>query len=137
MEYGFAHQDKVFGTSGVIPISAPETDAYNKACEQTELEHLKTHPDKVFLYVRHAGWTDIHGAHMPHARGKGEYWSHECKITTWPGTVLAEHAWIGSECHDNFGGTRAAIECMIFGVRYVGWAYTSAGDYCRLRRAKR
>ena len=31
---------------------------------------------------------------------------------------------------------KRSVECQIYGVRYVGWYYETAGDYCRLRRAK-
>ena len=96
-----------------------DTRAHNLAVEQAEIEWLKTHPDKVFLYVKLTPTnSDIH---------------------TWLGTSVATHVWIGNRVSSGFGmhTYRRAVTCQIFGVLYHGWYMESSGDYCRLKKAKR
>lgn len=89
-----------------------------------EIEWLRTAPANVFLYVT-TRTSDLHLWH----------------VTTWLGTDIATEVLIGGKCHT--GGIagrnsfKRSVDCRIFGVRYVGWFYESAGDYCRLRKAKR
>jgi hypothetical protein len=131
--YAIEFQGKAFTPTGKTDI--PDVAAHNAELERRELEWLKTGPDKVFLYVRHAGWSGPEGTDSLGIPRKS--WSHTCKIVTWMGTVLDDHAWIGSQVRDNFGGKRAAITARIFGTLYHGWYFESSGDYCRLKRAKR
>jgi hypothetical protein len=55
--YAFAFQDKAFGPTGVIkdvegtPLEVKDVDAYNQSLEAQEIEHIKTGPDKLVLYV--------------------------------------------------------------------------------------
>jgi len=133
--HAITHYGKAIGTDGLItdvegtPLKADDADAYNKAVEAQQIEWLKTAPDKVTLYVKHEGWQGVK---------PNKLWSHSGYITTWPGTILC-HAWIGSEVSGGLYGNakKASVDCLIFGVRYVGWYYCSSGDYCILRKAKR
>ena len=101
------------------------TDAYNKALEAQELDWLKTHPDKVVLYI---------GTRVSTLRGDGPFW----EVKTWPGTVLDNFAAVGPRRNVGFGyhTYRRSVSCKIFGVQYHGWYMESSGDYCRLRKAK-
>ena len=61
-------------------------------------------------------------------------------ITTWLGTPVATHVYVGP-AKPTGGITRRwsqkrAVDCRINGVRYVGWFYQTSGDYCRLKKAK-
>ena len=59
-------------------------------------------------------------------------------IHTFLGTPVATHIVIGRKRHMGFGfkSYRRAVDCRIFGTRYVGWFMESSGDYCKLRKAK-
>lgn len=64
----------------------------------------------------------------------------DATIGTWLGTPIATHVRIGrSVKFPGFGcgSVRRSVDCRIYGVRYVGWYFESAGDYCRLRKSKR
>lgn len=101
-----------------------DVTAHNLATEAAEIEWLKTHPDKVFLYVG--------TIQSPFGR---EAWT----IHTWMGTILDPDAWIGPRRNVGFGyhTYRRAVRCHIFGVQYCGWYMESSGDYCRLKRSKK
>lgn len=58
------------------------------------------------------------------------------KATVWTGDPLGFGNW-GDEYRDNFGGRRRSVSVIVAGYHYHGTAYTSAGDYARLRRGKR
>jgi len=119
MDYGFNFQGAVFTPGGRADIAPADVATSNQAKEQVELDWLRTHPEKVFLYVT-----------------QSPTW----KITTWPGTVIDACPYVGTKrLFRVFGArtTRRAVECRIFGARYVGWYFESSGDYCRLRKAKR
>jgi hypothetical protein len=122
MDYGFAHQGKVYTPNGTVGIT--DAVAHNTALEGTELDWLKTGPQKLFLYVRH----------INSPLGIGNPY----QITTWPGTVVCESASVGPRCNVGFGyhTYRRAISAVIFGTLYHGWYMESSGDYCRLTRAK-
>ena len=136
---GFAieHQGKGFTPDGCAHIANVET--YNQKLEREQIAELQAHPERAFLYVKHSGFTNIHGETSPKIFRTPEfpYWKHTGSIMLWTGVVLDAKAWIGELRRDNFGGKRAAVDCLIFGVRYTGWYFYSAGDYCRLKRAKR
>jgi len=58
-------------------------------------------------------------------------------IGTWTGDKLARISILGGRVRDNFGGCRRYISAYgTNGVRYWGWYYESAGDYCRLTAFK-
>jgi hypothetical protein len=132
MNYGFAHEGKVFGPDGLIQTS--DVDAHNREQEQAEIEWLKTGPERVFLYVKHG----------PLSASQWDSWAlpdggKRIAITTWPGTSVATHVYIGPRRNIGFGwhSYRRAVSCRIFGVLYHGWYFESSGNYCRLRKAKR
>ena len=117
MAYLFEHQGKQFAPDGIVSVGPVEK--HNQDEEAKEIEWLKTHPEKLFLYVRTTpGWD----------------WA----ITTWPGTTVSQWVQFGSKVRSGFGWHtyRRSVNCRIFGVRYVGWFFESSGNYCRLRKAK-
>lgn len=134
--YAITHHDAAFTPDGRADITDVET--HNQRLEREQLAELQAHPERAFLYVEHHGFTDFHGKSSPKTFSTPEfpYWSHTGAITLWTGAVLDPKAWIGELRRDNFGGKRAAVDCTIFGVRYTGWYFYSAGNYCRLKRAK-
>ncbi len=116
--YIFSFEGKAFTPDG--STSTDNVDARNKETEQREIEHLKTHPDKLFLYVN----------------------LNTKSINTWMGTkVNSGFALFGSQVPT--GGIagpysyKRSVRCEIFGQHYHGWYYESAGDYCRLTKFKR
>ena len=57
-------------------------------------------------------------------------------ITTWNGEILGS-VMFGREYRDNFGGRRIPVRVIACnGHEYFGTYYTSAGDYCRLKKRK-
>ncbi len=121
--YVFTFQGKAFTPGGQTDamLSADSTTQRNKETERKEIEWLRTGPDNVFLYVR-----------------MGD----SPAITTWLGTVLSTQGLLigPSVLVGGIAGPHArkrSIDTHLFGVRYVGWYYESAGDYCRLRKSKR
>lgn len=128
MNYGFQHEGKVYGPDGQIKTS--DVDAHNRVTEQQEIEWLKTGPERVSLYVRESlktpnSWDITSGENGP-------------AITTWLGTQVSTHLWIGPRRNVGFGfhTYRRAVTCRIFGTLYHGWYMESSGNYCRLRKAK-
>ena len=135
MDYGFAHENKVFTPNGTVGIAAEGNEARNFLMELTEIEYLKTAPEKLFLYVREPRKDKNERPGNAHW-GNAEY---RYSITTWPGTVVSESCSVGARQNVGFGfhTYRRAVDCRIFGTRYVGWYFESSGNYCRLRKAKR
>lgn len=131
--YAITHNGKSYGPDGVITdtsgtmLDANDVDGYNKALEEKELEWLKTAPDKVFLYVKHPDTNDP------------MYGDRRYKVTTWLGTVVCQHAFVGPRRYIGFGHNtyRRAMTAIIYGVKYHGWYFESSGCYCRLKKAKR
>jgi hypothetical protein len=103
-----------------------ERDARNRATERAEIEHLKTGPERAFLYVRHVpdAWAKHHSP---------------CQIITWMGTVLDARAEMGPRVPIGsmavFVAYKRAVRCVLFGRAYYGWYYESSGEYCRLKRS--
>lgn len=119
-DYAFVHEGKAY-TPNQTAVDAATADERNKALEASELEWLRTGPDRLFLYV---GYADKRPA----------------TIQTWLGTVVSTSALFGPvsrfACFGPFPSERQSIDCRIFGVRYVGWYFKSSGQYCRLRKSK-
>lgn len=137
--YAFQHEDKVYTPDGRQEIA--NVEEHNRGTEQAELAWLHTGPDRVFLYVKMPEWArtqraGLIGCTPVEPTDKG--WP---SITTWLGTPVATHVWLGPSAPvGGIAGSyarRRAVRCRIFGVRYVGWYYETAGSYCRLRKAKR
>ena len=129
--YAFEFQGKTFTPDGKVDI--PDTQAHNAEVEANDLAWLQTHPDNLFLYVKHpTKQFDGPGNVIP---ATADCW---WKVTTWPGTVVCEHAHVGQRRNMGFGyhSYRRAISATIFGVLYHGWYFESSGSYCRLRKAK-
>lgn len=124
MGYAFEHNGIGY-TPEANSIPASAVSEHNRQTEQEEIAWLQTHPEKVTLYVR-----------TPSSM-------HDYAITLWTGTVVASHGncIIGNKVRvGGIAGPHAykrAVDCRIFGCRYVGWFYESAGDYCRLHKSKR
>lgn len=131
MEYLFTHEGQAYAPSGRVELSSGTPDERNRATEKLELAWLQTAPERVFLYVFDA---------VGKAATDTSIWYGRWRIGTWLGTLLDEHAYFGRSVP--VGGIagryarKRSVECRIFGVRYVGWYYETAGDYCRLRKAK-
>jgi hypothetical protein len=140
-EYLFSHEDKAYTPDGLAPleVSTDSVDARNKETERIEIDWLKTGPDHVFLYVHFAVLSrDATGRATVWARsGNGENPSY---IMTWLGTRVSESCYFGRSSVvggiAGYGSRKRSVDCRIYGVRYVGWFYESAGAYCRLRKAK-
>lgn len=119
MSYAIEHEGKAYTPDG--RIDTPNVQDHNKETERKEIEWLKTHPDKVFLYYQREK------ENQP-----------DDLLITWLGTQVGEVISTGQRHYVGFGGAyRRSIEALIYGVRYVGWYFESSGDYCRLRKAKR
>ena len=120
-DYIFMFHGQSFTPNGKTDAMLDPDSAHqrNLETERKEIEWLKTGPDNVFLYVKDDPW----------------------RITTWLGTAVATHVTVGRSVY--VGGIagryarKRSVDCRIFGVRYTGWYYESAGDYCRLKKAKR
>jgi len=133
--YAIEQNGQAFTPAGREPIADVET--HNQKLEREQLEALKAHPEHVFLYVK---VTTEGYDNDPSVRAAFRKSLIHCAVTTWMGTVLDPHAWLGErkEIYGfGFGGYKRALSCQIFGVLYHGWYYESSGDYCRLKRAKR
>ena len=134
--YALEFQGAAFTPEGKQPI--PDVKAHNLEVEKQEIEWLKTGPDKVFLYVRMSAKDEVVGRpHLPiYVEQRGQ---DSPQITTWLGTPVATHLYIGPRRQMGFGRHtyRRGVTCRIFGVLYHGWYMESSGDYCRLRKAKR
>lgn len=126
MNYAFKHDDKGFLPDGSTPIPAEQVEDHNQRMERIQLEALKTGPPRLFLYVKHDKGLE-----------KRQDWN-PCQITTWPGTRVDKHAWMGPRRYVGFGyhTYRRALKCQIEGFNYHGWYMESSGNYCRLTRSK-
>lgn len=99
--------------TGLVPPTNDETSALEV------FEFLRDKPDRYFAYVKISDASDLRGT-----------------ITTWTGEKLGD-CYLGGTYRDNFGGKRRSISVQaINGCSYYGTYYSSAGDYCRLRKAK-
>jgi hypothetical protein len=134
MDYGFAHEGKVFTPNGTVGVPVQDNDARNREQEKAEIEWLKTAPEKLFLYVREPKRDKYERLGNGHW-GEPEY---RYAITTWLGTVVSSACAVGDRANVGFGfhTYRRSVDCTIFGTRYVGWYLESSGQYCRLRKAK-
>lgn len=127
--YAIAYKGRAIGPSGEIkdingvPLGAENVAEYNKALEDHEIEHIKTGPDRLFLYVTKKPMTK-----------DGSY---QWRVTTWLGTDLGQ-GFCGERKYMGYNRAyRRAITVRLFGVLYHGWYMESSGNYCRLRKAKR
>lgn len=133
--YAFVHNDVAYGPDGQItdvegtPLEAKDAEAFNRELEAQELEHIKSAPDKLVLYI----------GHKPVPNDP----KHECYcVQTWLGTFLG-WAWLGLRStmgfqgHYRGGSYRRPVTVRIFSTLYHGWYMESSGDYCRLKKAKR
>lgn len=134
MSYAITHNGVTYGPGGQVtdvegtPLNPENADAYSKEVEKQELAWLQSHPDKVTLYVKHP--VDVSKGFDPN-----NWW----KVTTWLGTVVCEHAFVGPRKRMGFGdgSYRRAMTAIICGVKYHGWYFESSGQYCRLKKAKK
>ncbi len=149
MAYVIVYQGTGNGVVDVTPTTVSDT---NREIERKEIEHLRTHPDKAFLYVRKVDTTDeVYNkaliqrekdgwpSHLPDRRQ--DYISHRWEVTTWLGTSVCTYVYVGPvrsfRCFGPFPSKRRAVTCYMFGKVYYGWYFESSGNYCRLRLAKR
>jgi hypothetical protein len=97
----------------VAELGPSPTNAERSAVETWEFQHGPIAPDRYFAYVNE----DTH------------------TVTTWTGQYLGHIVKCGRVWRDNFGGKRQHLTVhAINGKTYYGTYYTSAGNYCRLRR---
>lgn len=129
--YIFEFQGQQFTPEGKVEMAS--TTNHNQQQEAQEIEALKAYPEKLFLYVKFPAKTPA-WATLANCNRQPEV-----AITTWLGTVVSQRCEIGPRRNVGFGmhTYRRAVDCRIFGVRYVGWYMESSGQYCRLRKAKR
>lgn len=136
--YAFVHNGKAYSPDGLItdvngvPLEAKDAEAYNKSLEEQELAWLRTHPEKLVLYIK-----------RPVKQLEGRTWNHIdpdywWQVTTWTGTVVCECAHVGPRRRMGFGhySYRRAVTAVIYGCVYHGWYMESSGDYVRLRKGK-
>ena len=83
MSYAFSFQNKAYTPDGQVEIT--DVDAHNREQEQQEIAHLKTGPDRVFLYVKHANALK------------------DFTITTWLGTRVGSDEHFGPCVYTGFG----------------------------------
>lgn len=144
MPYAINHNGKAYGPTGPItdingtPLSPEDIDAYNRQLEAQELEHIKSSPEKLVLYIQHPDKDCTqHTASAQENKGNMYY-----GVGTWLGTRVG-NAWVGDRSISGFqgyyrGGTyRRPVTTRVFGTLYHGWWYESSGDYVRLKKAKR
>lgn len=137
MSYGFTHEGKMYTSDGEMPVTttAETTAQHNRVVEANEIQWLKSWPEKLFLYVMIPRDGQVYSF-----TSFSQSLMLSVGITTWLGTVVSTSCYIGPR--KPVGGIagryayKRAIDCRIYGCRYVGWFYESAGDYCRLRKAK-
>lgn len=150
MNYAFEFEGRAYEPGGRLDTNLWDKDKVterNRETELKEIEWLKSAPEKVFLYVKDTDTTEesyqkalAHG--WTSETTKREAWAtHKWEIATWLGTVVSSKAYVGRRVQiGGIAGPHAfkrSVDCIIFGVRYTGWYWESAGDYCRLRKAKR
>ena len=105
---------------------SPPTNEERSACEV--FEFMRDKPDRYFLYIKEAedmttkpGWRNF---------GWGQ-------ATTWTGENLGRVSF-GRAWRDNFGGTRIPVTVFaINGETYHGTYFISAGQYARVKKAKK
>lgn len=133
MSYAVEFNGRVFTPDGEIRAASigaatPSIAELNREHDAREVEALKRHPERVFLYVK-----------IDQSRPVGMRLA-SAKLITWMGTVVCERPHIGHSVAQwigaRFVGTKRSVEATIFGQRYYGWYYESSGGYCRLKRAK-
>ena len=132
--YAFDFQGSVFTPDGRVDVS--DVSAHNKQVETEELEWLRTAPDKCVLYVRLPKHVEPFASCGPNNATE----LNRPSVITWTGLSVGSHVYIGRRVQ--VGGIagkwayKRTVTCQLFGVRYHGWYYESAGDYCRLRKSK-
>ena len=90
-------------------------DVTNAMRSRLEKHHIRVdRPDRLFVYVN-----------LP----KGI-------VTTWPGEEIGKITMEGYPYRGNMGDERINITVNIFGTKYTGTYFKSAGDYARLRKVK-
>ena len=107
--YTLEHEGTRFSPYGKVPSDYPN----NLAIENTELEHIKTTPKTLFLYVSE---TPRYG---------------RCEVSTFLGSVVGKGS-LGKIYRSNFGDERRSISVRIHGSDYFGTYYFDSGDYARL-----
>src|ERR1700723_935716 len=114
--YALVHENKAFGPDGLIQgVESKDAAEYNKAVEASEIEALKAHPDKVFLYVKE---------YVSASKSEPIRYA----VTTWLGTVVSADVQMGnrSRCGFGFNTYRRAMSAWIFGTLYHGWYMESS-----------
>lgn len=111
-----------------------------KVCDECAyLEELQWMRDngKAFLYVnRPCGSVAFNHEVGPFTAPDRFNHSHQWRLTTWPGEVVADRVVVRSRWTSLFGDTRVSIRFYFEGEVWSGIYYESAGDYARCRRTK-
>lgn len=119
--------------SSDLPIGLkPPSNSQRSACEVFEFQRDK--PETYFSYVREpdAGTYGRNSFQCAKA-----LYGRTGAMTTWTGDNLGT-VQFGAAFQDNFGGIRVPITVRaITGELYHGTYFFSAGDYCRVKKAKR
>lgn len=116
MEYALVFEGKVFTPSGMVKISLEEVEAYNKRLEEMELEHIKTAPLYLSLYVKDGNARDL------------------VIITTFLGTVVGS-GYCYPPYHTSFRGKCRKCHVRIGDSWYHGQQNLSQ-DLCNFRKVK-
>jgi len=135
MDYGFAHEGKVYTPNATPDIQPAENQDRNRAIEQAELAHWATSPDVLLAYYHFPQ----HEAPGPkyHAYREDFYPIRQrAYVSTWLGTrlgtIISAHVY-----RHNFGGRFISLEVLgTNGAIYHGRASYDWGQCVTLRKAK-
>lgn len=94
-------------------------------------------PDSYFLYVSENRKQKVVHPEWIEKYGKDYYQTWQHVVTTWTGDILGK-CLLGSPYYSNFGDKRQSITVWgLNGVVYYGTYFTGAGNYARIRKAKK
>lgn len=133
MDYGFAHDGKVYTPNGTQGIGTAENETRNKALETRELERIATAPERITAYYdfpedrEMRGGTQYASTFRPSLR--------DAHVTTWMGTRIGTITSARVYLH-NWNSRMVSMNVTINGIGYYGRASWDHGTCINLRRAK-
>jgi hypothetical protein len=124
-KYDFYHseRERLFGKGAncitqEMSSKLPPAPVHSEISAIEIYEFINDPPDRYFAYIKE-----------PEIGNMGE-------MTTWTGEKLG-NALLWNTWRSNFGDTRVSIDVWgINGIKYHGFYYKSAGDYCRIKAYK-
>ena len=125
MNYAIPHAGKVYGPDGLIKdvegtrLKAEDVEEYNKACEKSEIEWLKTGPEKVTLYVKTVDDTQasmdafVRGGWNRENLDPKNFKSHHYALATWLGTEIDPRIRMGPKACNHLW---QAVPRLVYGI---------------------